>query len=290
MPSAWIIAAAALLNPGQDPAAPQQTDPPAPRPEASLQVSLLAGVYLPRLGGEATLGAGSPEIDVASQLHLDDTEATLNLELSIRKDAVWDLTFTGVAFSTGATGTFAGNATFGSLVLSNGDPISSSFDITSVSIEMAYTFYRPFADGTRAQEMENTTWDGHYIADLRFAARFAARYLDVNQTVTSAGVSQPAGGEWLALLAGVDFEMNYRPEQRIPGLNMLGLQGGLAIGPALGGNGGLVWQVRGGVTLQFIEQVGVFVGYRLIEMNVENGAYTFNGGLQGLFIAGSIRF
>ena len=256
-----------------------------------MEVSLLAGVWLPRLGGEATLGAGNSSVDVATQLNLDDMEASLNLELSIRVDEVWDLAFTGFDFSTTAAGSFVGNATFGGLVLSDGDPYSATFDITSVSVEVAYAFYRPFADGSsHAEGMANTTWDGHYIADLRFAARFGMRYLDVEQAITSGGTTQPAGGEWLTPFAGIEIELNYRPEKRIPALAMLRLYGGIAFGPSLGGDGGFMWQVRGGVTIQFIEQVGIVFGYRLVEMNVENGAYAFDGGLQGLFLAGSIRF
>jgi len=31
-------------------------------------------------------------------------------------------------------------------------------------------------------------------------------------------------------------------------------------------------------------------GYRLVGLNVDNGPYTLDGGLQGLFVAGSFKF
>jgi len=34
----------------------------------------------------------------------------------------------------------------------------------------------------------------------------------------------------------------------------------------------------------------VLIGYRLIELDVENDDYSMDGGLQGLFLAGSFRF
>ena len=86
------------------------------------------------------------------------------------------------------------------------------------------------------------------------------------------------------------LELNYRPEERIPGLALFRIQAAVAGGPAFGGDGGGMWQVRAGITVGFTEMLGVMIGYRLVELNVDNGPYTFNGGLQGLFLAGSLRF
>lgn len=284
----WIVAATALLGQSAD----SQTTPAAPvPPPSSLDVSLLAGAWLPRVGGESSLGVGGSVIAVDTQLDLSDTEPTLNLELTFRKNQVWDLTFTGFSFSTLGSGNFVGTATFGSLTLNNGDPYVSTFEIKSASAELAYAFYRPYAEGSAyAEGIENRTWDDQYIADLRFAARFGMRYLDVDQSISSLGTTASGGGEWLAVYVGLDVELDYRPEHEIPFLRLVQLQAGLAVGPALGGDGGFMWQVRGGLAIQFIEQAGIFVGYRLVEMNVEKDTYSFDGGLQGLYLAGSIRF
>jgi hypothetical protein len=269
-------------------------DPPAdvdPLPAPSLEFELLAGAWLPRLNGDASEGAGAPDISLEDSLSLDDHEAAPNLELTIRTAEIWEVILSGFAFSTDSSGSFSGSASFGSVVLNDGDAFKADFDITSVAAEVAVALYRPFADGAkRAEGMDNRTADGRYVADLRISPVVGLRYVDVDQKLTASGVSETTGGEWLAVLLGADFTLEYRPEERFPLLDMFGLQASLSVGPAFGGDDGVAWQVRGGLTFQFTEHVGVLIGYRLIELDVENDDYSFEGGLQGLYLAGSIRF
>ena len=69
------------------------------------------------------------------------------------------------------------------------------------------------------------------------------------------------------------------------------LTAGIGAGPAMGGDGGWAWQVRAGATLEIGGGISVMFGYRLLELDVEDETdYEFDAGLQGLFIAGSIRF
>jgi len=63
-----------------------------------------------------------------------------------------------------------------------------------------------------------------------------------------------------------------------------------SIGPALGGDGGFMWHVRAGVNVDITPRLSAMFGYRLLELDVDNDAYTFEAGLQGLFFAGSYRF
>lgn len=308
MTGIWTVAALAAMG-GADP----QGDQVAPRevpvqsasasgvpvqpsgsrevPVQSLEVRFLVGVYMPRLNGDASLGAGAPDLDLSTRLYLDDREPTLNAELTFRKDEIWDLTFGGFAFSTDSTGVFSGSATWGGITLNDGDPFEASFDMTTVWAELALAVWRPFKEGSpRLHGKPNRTKDGRYAVDLRFSPSLAMRYLDVEQSLAAGGVEETAGGEWLGVLLGLDVALAYRPDGKIPLLDTLGMHAGLAVGPALGGGGGYMWQVRAGLTIQFIEPVGVMVGYRLVEMNVENGDYMVSGGLQGLFIAASLRF
>ena len=280
----WALAGSAVWA---DPPPVEVAPPPAP----SLEFELLAGAWLPRLNGDASEGSGAPDISLQDSLSLDDHEAAPNLELTIRTSEIWELILSGFDFSTESSGYFSGSASFGSVVLNDGDRFKADFDITSVAAEVTVALYRPLADGSsRAEGMDNRTADGRYIADLRVSPVFGLRYLDVNQKLTASGVSETTGGEWLALLLGVDFTLEYRPQERLPCLDLFGLQASLSVGPAFGGDDGVAWQVRGGMTLQFTEHVGVLIGYRLIELDVENDDYSFAGGLQGLFLAGSIRF
>ena len=273
-----------------------QGEPPVPppslpaTPSASLEVTLLGGVWLPRLVGEVALG-GAP-IKVNDEFDLNASETTMNFELAIRKDEIWELWFGGFDFSTEVAGAFLGSgAAFGSLSLSSGDPYTARFDMTSVAAELSMTAWRPYADGhSRATQQPNRTWHGHYGTDLRFSPQFGMRYIDVDQSVTTAAGTVIAGGEWLAVYAGLVMELDYRPRQHVPGFTLFRLQVSTALGPVIGGDGGSMWQVRAGGTVQFTETFGVMIGYRLVELNADNGGYTIDGGLQGMFLAGSIRF
>jgi hypothetical protein len=272
---------------GADPPPADLDLPPAP----SLEFELLAGAWLPRLNGDAAEGPGAPDISLEDSLSLDDQEAAPNLELTIRTHEIWEVILSGFDFSTESSGTFSGNATFGSVVLNDGDAFKADFDITSIAAEVAVAVYRPFADGAkRAETMDNRTADGRYIADLRISPMVGLRYLDVDQKLSASGARETTGGEWVALLLGADFTLEYRPEESLPFLDMFGLQGSLSLGPVFGDDVGMIWQVRGGMTLQFTQHVGVLIGYRLIELDVENDDYSFEGGLQGLYLAGSVRF
>ncbi len=287
---AMALAAPALQD-GQEPAVATEAPLPGqPMRLQSLEVTLLPGVWLPRLVGKTALG-GNP-ISVSTEFDLNANEPTLNVELAIRKDEIWDLWFGGFAFSTNVSAAFHGGPqTFGSLVLNDGDQYSASLDMTSVAAELSVALWRPYADGhSREMGDRNRTWDGQYIADLRFSPQFGMRYIDVDQSVTTAGGTEDTGGEWLAVYAGLMMELNYRPQERISGLSLFQIQTSFAAGPALGGDGGVMWQVRAGITIQMTEMFGVMIGYRLVELNADNGPYTLNGGLQGLFLAGSLRF
>ena len=51
-----------------------------------------------------------------------------------------------------------------------------------------------------------------------------------------------------------------------------------------------MWHARVGLTHYFNRNIGVYFGFRLVDFNVENGDYELEGGLQGLFIAATVRF
>ena len=147
-----------------------------PMRQQSLEVTLLPGVWLPRLVGKTALGGN--QISVSTEFDLNANEPTLNVELAIRKDEIWDLWFGGFAFSTNVSTAFHGGPhTFGSLVLNDGDQYSASLDMTSVAAELSVALWRPYADGhSKAMGDRNRTWDGKYIADLRFSPQFGMRY------------------------------------------------------------------------------------------------------------------
>ena len=295
MTGLWIVTATAVMLMSSEELAlePPKADHPVPRQESSLEITILPGAWIPRLDGESSFGpAGAGDIHLSRQLALNSSEPTVNLELTIRNREVWEVHFSGFDFSTESANRFVGSATFGGLALPHGDPFRASFDITSFSAGMSIGVFRPFADDRQGPaNLDNRTWEGRYIADLRISPEFGMRYLDISQTVTLPdGSSETAGGEWVAVYGGLQFLLDYRPEQRLPFLHLLRMQASLAVGPALGGDGGIMWQMGAGLTVQITETLGVMFGYRLLELDVENDDYTLQGGLQGLFLTGSVRF
>ncbi len=296
----WTAAALALLTAQPDGAGasragePPGEPPPAglvPVPLSSLRVEILPGVWLPRLGGKASLGPGSAELDLALDFDLDDSEPLPNVEVTIRKGDLFELMFSGAGFSTEASGTFPGDAAFGAVVLTEGEPYRATFDLTSVGAELAINAGRPFTrDPQKAIALGNVGGDGRPVADLRIAPVLGARFVDVEQTLFSGGETATGEGEWTCLYGGLQVTLDYRPEVHVPLVETLRMQCAFGVGPALGGDGGTMWQVRGGLTVHMTETLGVMVGYRLLELDVGNDDYELRGGLQGLFLTASLRF
>jgi hypothetical protein len=61
-------------------------------------------------------------------------------------------------------------------------------------------------------------------------------------------------------------------------------------GPAFGGDCGMVVTLRAGMRLWLCQKSSLDFGDRLLESSVESDDYEFEGGLQGLFLSGTIRF
>jgi hypothetical protein len=296
MTGSCILAALLLAPPPPDVAPHEAGDPPAeaaplpaPPPE-TIAVDLLAGVWLPRLGGTSSLN-GSGALDLAEDYQLDSMENVLNAELTIRKGEFFDLLFSGFGSSTDALTSFATAGSFGPVAIAPGDTVRSSADITSLNAELGLNLWRPYTRTPQVvDEYDNRTADGRYVADLRLTPLLGIRFIDASQAVTNVTASTTATGEgeWLAAYAGFQVTCDWRPEPSW--LRLVRFQGGFGLGPALGGDGGFMWQVRAGLTVHPTENFGLTLGYRLLELSVENDGWELDGGLQGLFVAGSIRF
>lgn len=287
-----ILAASAPLLLEQPAATPQEPPPAQPAPAAAqkLDVDFLVGVWLPRLGGTSSLG-GSASLDLAEDYDLDGMENAFNAEMTIRKGEDYDLLLGGFDFSTDALAAFAVAGSFGPVVIAPGDAVQSSFDITSVNAELGLNIWRPYTKTPElVEKYENRAADGGYTADLRLSPLLGVRFIDASQTVTDLTTATAATGEgeWLALYGGFQMTCDWRPD--LSWVRLFRLQGSAALGPAFGGDGGFMWQVRAGLTYHPTENFGIMFGYRVLELNVENEGWDLDGGLQGLFLAGSIRF
>lgn len=254
---------------------------------STLRAELLAGVWAARLGGEVRhdTGAGGSQLVVETELNLDDLEATANLELMLRKGD-YALHLSGFGFSTSSRGAFdarpsgTGPQQFGSLTLTDGEQIRSDFDFTSAAVELQF-----FA--TDLQDME--LLDDSDVT-LLLAPTLSARWVHTEHSISTLTASDEVDGEWLAFMVGVSMQTEWRPDIDSPWLDHITFDMSVAIGPAIGGMGGYIWQVRTGIHIGITPQFGVLFGYRLVELNLENDDYEIEAGLQGLFLAGSVRF
>ena len=250
-----------------------------------LRFELTPGVWFARLGGDVKLGpsgqAGS--IQLKAQLDLRDSKAVFQPDLTVRKEDRWHLRASGFKFSTDAAGAFEGRSDFGSLSLANGDRYRASVDMWSLAAEWGAELVRPIK------------WSGNEQANrgtkLSFSPKVGVRHVDVDQDLEMPGVGRvDTGGEWTAVYGGLEMRLRWQEPDALPIGHAFELEAGGGIGPAFGGDGGFVWQVRVNATLEITPNVGVTFGYRLVELQVEDGEYEFNAGLQGLFAGAAIRF
>jgi len=253
-----------------------------------LEFALTPGVWLPRLKGDAafsqTANAGS--IDLDQMLELDDSEPIFNGELTVRMEDFWQARLSGFDFSTDSAGTFAFFREFGDVTLRPGDRYRASIDLTSAAIEVG-------ADLFTVVGSPAPTRTGREV-DLRFTPRLGLRYAGVEQSVERLGGQRAdLDSEWLALYGGMEMRLRYEPDGGVLGVPLaraLMLEAGAGIGPAFGGDGGYMWETRAGATIEITPSAGVMFGYRLVELDVEDGDWAFDAGLQGLFLAATVRF
>ncbi|UCD74057.1 MAG: hypothetical protein JSV91_09720 [Phycisphaerales bacterium] len=252
---------------------------------SKLAFQFAPGVWLPRLNGSAKLGpsAFADHVDFEYQFELDDMEPTLNGELLLTFGEDWQLFFSGFDFSTDNEGRFVGFSDFGSLRFFPGDRYRASFDTASYAVEGLLPIAEPVGSIIGPAAGEN--------AALSFSALLGLRWLDVDQSVESLdfGGVEETGGEWLAGSLGMRVNLQYEPDPAWWIMKRLEIDVAAGAGPALDGSG-TFWQIRGGMTAYVTEQIGFTLGYRLLEMDLSKDEYDLDGGMKGLFIAGTVRF
>jgi len=249
------------------------------RDSSSLEFSLLAGVYLPRLGGTISLGTSSlaRDIIVERELDLNDRETVFNGELEIMSPVDhWEIWLTGFAIAGDGSGIFAGDADVGAVELRSGDRFSTSYELASFAFEVAPMSF-VLAESERGF--------------ARFSPYFGARYLDVDFELHEIGGMRASAREQFGFLyLGAGVRIAYVLPDAVPILRAYELYVNLSGGPALGGDGGSIWQVRGGMNFALSDNVAIHIGYRLIEPSVKDSDFSFDAGVQGLFLGAKITF
>jgi len=250
---------------------------------AGLTFRFTPGAWLARLGGTSKLGnlPASDEINLETEFDLDDRETSPNFELAIIKNQRWQIDVSAFDFSTETTGTLAFSGAFGDVAFSPGDAYEASLDMTSVALSVSFWQWDLIDSAERGGSV-----------DLEMAGGAGVRWLSVEQSLSLPGTGAAAtgDGEWLIpeLIFQVDFQ--YRLPSSFPILDTYEVLALASIGPAIGGDGGTVATLRAGMRFWLASQFSVDFGYRLLECSVESDEFEFTGGLQGLFLSGTIRF
>ncbi|MHC5001866.1 MAG: hypothetical protein ACYTJ0_01970 [Planctomycetota bacterium] len=264
---AGVLAAAPAR--GQDPTG----EPSAWPVEPGVRFTFTPGLWLPRVVGDAGLGAR--RIDLEDELRLRDSEATASGELEIVKNDRWFMHFSGFDFEVSDSGTFGGFAQFGDVSLAPGDRYRAQLGFTSIAGELGMALPR--------------SWPETEHGRLRLSPLAAVRFVDTDQKLgLVGGEREEVSGDWLGVMGGVRLDLQWRP----PGLPVreVHLHASTAFGPALGGDGGTMWSVRATATVYVTEQVGLEFGFRLLHLDVEDGDYELDAGLQGLLLGVNLRF
>ena len=242
-------------------------------PEAA---TLRGGVWMPRMGGTITDGGGA--IDFETNIDLRNKESIPVLEFQVKpvENIVMSLSF--FDFSVSGSGAYRGNDTYGTMTLNDGDLWSGSTDMQSVGLEAAWQIWRPYKTG------DDATLSFAPIAGLQW---FGVKTQLENITSSQQVIHQ---NSWIALQGGLEMDFRWEVDGVSPVLDSMGISSQLLAGSIFGGDGGWMASIQATLSFYFSESVAGFFGYRLQELNAEDGNYTFDAGLQGLFVGGEIRF
>jgi hypothetical protein len=234
------------------------------------------GVWLARLGGSIKDGGGV--INFEDNVDLRTKETVPLLEFSLKPTETLTMSLSFFDFSTSGSGLYVGNDAYGGVPFAQGNAWSGSTDIQSVGIETAWSVWEPYQTG------DNAT--------LSFAPVAGLRWFGVDTYLSNDTTAQEVVHEntWVAVQIGLEMEFRWDTRATLDWADFISIDAQLLAGAMLGNDGGSMASVQAGLSIDFTPNIGGFFGYRLQELNAEDGAYTFDAGLQGLFIGGELRF
>ncbi len=259
---------------------------PAPSPTGP-GIELTAGAWLARFGGEVQLGDGGSVFRVDQTIRNDGYEVAPLVECSLLDGegfSRWRLQ--AFDFSSDVSGATNDALSFGSVSLAAGDPYEASIDFTSLSVD--HVIHRWTAIDPAASDGSGV---GRGDARLDWLFLGGLRWIGVDQRIgIPGGASEAPDADWLVAMFGARFEFTWEPPGGFAVGEQLRISAELTAGPGLNAGGGSAWSVRSGAELTLADGVRGYFGYRLLELNLEDGDWTFDSGLQGLFVGLSIAF
>ncbi len=232
--------------------------------------------WVPRLAG--TMHDGGGTINLESNITVHNSEATPFVSFSLIPINDITLSVAVYDFSTSSAGSFSGNRTYGSMTLDNGDSYEARIGITSVGWEAAWDTVKPY------EKSESTS--------LTFAPIAGLQWYGVENQLENVTDSEIVthNNSWISVHGGLRIGFDLQVQDFTTAIESISIESQFMAGLLFGDDGGTVWSVRAVVALHVSPTVSGVFGYRLQELIAEDGAYTFDAGLQGLYFGGNLRF
>lgn len=234
--------------------------------------------WYPAASGEIRMpGADSDDLEVAD-LNLDSPRLSPAGELHFRRDR-WRITAEAFDFSTGNRGAvMTDSGAFGTLDFTEGDRLSSSLDLTNISLQGAYRL--------RLDEAGVTLDGGTRLRSSIFAVG-GARFLDVEAGAELDGTSISRSAIAAHPLAGLRWELDIWEEFAVDLL----MAGGYF--PA-GNNSSYSFDILVGFAWNPTPALGAQIGYRQLLFEIQDGEgvdeFNWQGGLAGVYAGAVLRF
>ncbi|MBX3355713.1 MAG: hypothetical protein KF724_08445 [Phycisphaeraceae bacterium] len=267
-----------------------------------LQVNLAAGAWFARVSGDVTVG-NSLTYDLKSDLGLSSMETSFAGDLEVRWRFL-NVRVGGSSFSTDGGSIAPFNNNFGGVNIVAGDPLASQFSMWNIGGEFGVDLYRPFADRpfpfggvNEANRTKNRVADGGlggpggYRSDLRLGAFVGVRAINTDLEVTSLRTNQSTTLDqtWTAVYIGGRVSVDIWLRDVFPLLERMSIDADGAFGPAYPGTGSY-YQVRAGLTVYPIDNLGVTFGYRLQNIQAKGRNQDLDASVAGLFVGGVLHF
>jgi hypothetical protein len=245
--------------------------------EAPLRMDFHVGAWLVRAKGTGSNGGAELEIgDTGSTMGLGNLEALLRGELTIGKGE-WSVRAMGTHGSWSGDAQVDAATTWGGVPLVPGTTYASSLDMTWLAFEVHWDHLTLQGDGKRH------TSDP---IDLIFGPHIGVAWLDLDQSL--AGIS--SSGNWWSLYGGGELSMVVDLQPFTDLVHSLSVDIGASIGHTMA-DGGMFWKINGGLGLHFTPNIGVNVGYRIVEYkHLTADSWDLSPSFPGLFIGLNVTF
>lgn len=230
-------------------------------------------VWAPALRGDVGLPGGST-LDLET-VEADENEIIPAGRATLRFDD-WSVMFRGFAFGLDTTATASNGFALGSGAIAAGDRVSTELDLAGFDLTLGYTIWTPI---DRPQDEVRLAFD------LFAGARLHS--LDLSIAEAAGGAESSADNTWFEPIGGVRLALDL-PYRFALGVSLD------AGGFSTGDDSSFSWDITVGFTWRPIENVGLEIGFRHLQMDLSDGEgareFEFDGALAGLFGAIVIQF